>query len=187
MKHKALLTALSVFTAFACILGSAACANGDPDPDHGKDEHTHSYSSEWESDDTDHWHECTECGAARSERAAQMGRRHSDRTVRLRHDGHGKVRLHGLRQRKDGKRRPPARIPLKQNGLTTKPPTGTPRPADTTSFPNKASTNGTNKTFARCAGTECNTPRDWNTERREAFKTQSLPSHPSERQRIQTS
>lgn len=64
MKHKALLTALSVFTAFACILGSAACANGDPVPDHGKDEHTHSYSSEWESDDADHWHECTECGAA---------------------------------------------------------------------------------------------------------------------------
>lgn len=63
MKHKLLLTALAVFTAFACTLGSAACSGGDPNQGHDEGGHTHTYSSEWESDDTNHWHQCTECGA----------------------------------------------------------------------------------------------------------------------------
>ena len=57
MKKKLLITLLSVLMLFACAIGFAACGESS---DGG--EHTHTYSAEWSSDDTYHWHACTTDG-----------------------------------------------------------------------------------------------------------------------------
>lgn len=60
MIRKALSVATAVITAFTCAIGLTACnQDAQPNPDPG-DEHTHVYSSEWTSDETSHWHICTE-------------------------------------------------------------------------------------------------------------------------------
>lgn len=54
MKNKLLITVLPVFCVIVCALAFTACASGAG--------HKHSYSSQWSSDATYHWHECANDG-----------------------------------------------------------------------------------------------------------------------------
>ena len=59
MKRKLLLIFLAVVSCVTLVIGLAAC-----DEESGGGTHKHTYSGEWISDETSHWHICTDCGEA---------------------------------------------------------------------------------------------------------------------------
>ena len=72
MKRKVLFMVLAVIIAFTCTIGFTACNPDDPSPTPpGSQGHTHTFSEDWTSDETSHWHVCTgeNCNAV-SDKAA---------------------------------------------------------------------------------------------------------------------
>lgn len=68
MKKKVAVIVLAVIMAFSCSFGLTACGgNGEGG------EHTHTYSQQWTSDETNHWHVCTECGEAEEKSPHKFG------------------------------------------------------------------------------------------------------------------
>lgn len=61
MIRKALFMALAVIMAFTSAIGFTACSSDQASPTPpGSQDHTHTFSDEWTSDETYHWHVCTE-------------------------------------------------------------------------------------------------------------------------------
>lgn len=76
MKRKALFTLLAVIMAFTCAIGFTACGSDKPSPTPpGTQEHTHTFSDDWTSDETNHWHVCTgeNCNAVSDKAAHEWG------------------------------------------------------------------------------------------------------------------
>lgn len=60
MKQKVFFVAIAVIMAFTCAIGFTACGpeGSSPTPP-GNQEHVHTFSDDWTSDETNHWHVCT--------------------------------------------------------------------------------------------------------------------------------
>ena len=70
MKKKLLLTILSLVCAITCVFGLIACDNDKPNE---VETHSHSWSQNWNSNSTHHWHECTVIGCTVTDNSNKDG------------------------------------------------------------------------------------------------------------------
>ena len=70
MKKKLLLTILSLVCAITCVFGLIACDNEKPNE---VETHSHSWSQNWNSNSTHHWHECTVIGCTVTDNSNKDG------------------------------------------------------------------------------------------------------------------
>ena len=63
MKKKILLLMLATIMAFTGVFGFTACTSDTPPGSDPEEKHEHTFSTEWTSDEKDHWHRCTGCTA----------------------------------------------------------------------------------------------------------------------------
>ena len=70
MKKKLLLTILSLVCVITCVFGLIACDNDKPNE---VETHSHSWSQNWNSNSTHHWHECTVIGCTVTDNSNKDG------------------------------------------------------------------------------------------------------------------
>ena len=63
MKRKILLLMLATIMAFTGIFGFTSCKSDTPPSSDPEEKHEHTFSTEWTSDEKEHWHRCTGCTA----------------------------------------------------------------------------------------------------------------------------